>query len=125
MSIGVVGDERPAQRSACPEEVAWGDPTTRLLHHVAIPLRQSMLHERAVRRWTRLTQGAGMSRLVSVHRPGARGLRQQAQIIGYVDDFKLLMVMRLLALPLVLFFKIRRAAPGPSNHCQDRIERGL
>ena len=43
--------------------------------------------------------------LVSVHRRGARGPRQRAQIIGYIDDFKLLMVMRLLALPLVLFFK--------------------
>jgi DHA2 family multidrug resistance protein len=29
----------------------------------------------------------------------------QAQIIAYTDDFKLLMILTLLALPLVLFFK--------------------
>jgi DHA2 family multidrug resistance protein len=29
----------------------------------------------------------------------------QAQIIAYIDDFKLLMILTLLALPLVFFFK--------------------
>ena len=54
---------------------------------------------------TRLIQGAGMGRLVSIHRCGACRPRQRARIIGYIDDFKLPVVMTLLALLLRSFLK--------------------
>ena len=37
----------------------------------------------------------------------------QAQIIAYIDDFKLLMILTLLALPLCVFF--RKPPPGPGS----------
>jgi MFS transporter, DHA2 family, multidrug resistance protein len=41
----------------------------------------------------------------------------QAQIIAYIDDFKLLMILTLLALPLVFFFKKPPPGPGvPAAH---------
>jgi DHA2 family multidrug resistance protein len=42
----------------------------------------------------------------------------QAQIIAYIDNFKLLMILTLLAVPLVLFSASHRAAPAPSHHCR-------
>jgi DHA2 family multidrug resistance protein len=37
----------------------------------------------------------------------------QAQIIAYIDDFKLLMILTLLALPLCVFF--RKPPPGTGS----------
>ena len=42
-------------------------------------------------------------------------ITQQAQIIAYIDDFKLLMIVTLAAIPLIMAFK--KPPGGPSaNH---------
>ena len=39
-------------------------------------------------------------------------ITQQAQIIAYIDDFKLMMIVTLAAIPLLLVFKKPRASGG-------------
>jgi DHA2 family multidrug resistance protein len=40
---------------------------------------------------------------------------QQATIMAYANDFKLMMVMTLLAFPLILFVRVNRVGPAPAN----------
>jgi DHA2 family multidrug resistance protein len=40
-------------------------------------------------------------------------IQNQASVISYIDDFKLMMILSLCAIPLVLL--LRRAASGGSN----------
>ena len=42
-------------------------------------------------------------------------ITQQAQIIAYIDDFKLLMIVTLAAIPLLMVFK-KPAAGGGLDH---------
>jgi DHA2 family multidrug resistance protein len=47
-------------------------------------------------------------------------ITQQAQIIAYIDDYKLLMIATLAAIPLLIVFK--RAGGGPTDHAADAVE---
>jgi DHA2 family multidrug resistance protein len=40
----------------------------------------------------------------------------QAQIIAYIDDFKLLLILTIIGFPLLLFFKRGDRPPGPDEH---------
>jgi len=42
-------------------------------------------------------------------------ITQQAQIIAYIDDFKLLMIVTLAAIPLIIVFK-KPPSAGSTNH---------
>jgi DHA2 family multidrug resistance protein len=60
---------------------------------------------------------AGMDPTTASGRAALDGvITNQATIISYMDDFKLLMIMSVICMPLVFLLRRPRVAPPPSDH---------
>jgi DHA2 family multidrug resistance protein len=74
--------------------------------------------ERALRRTCPARSGTGRSeQATTTFRTAALDamITQQAQIIAYIDDYKLLMIATVLVIPLLIAFKKARGAGGTDH----------